>query len=210
MLENGLRAFCVGINLKDAFLHVSINENFQKYLKFEWLGQLYKWIVLPFGLCCSPRVLTKVLKTTIAFLRVTFAMLISIYLDDMLIKNDTALGAYFHGQLTALVLMILGWSLYWEKSNFVPSQQITHLRFEWETSIMLISCTKSKIERLQNVRKSALQSSTISVNECERMLGYMESVRPVTSMQHLDTDLFRNSSFLLRPLGPESEGFQAN
>ena len=36
------------------------------------------------------------------------------------------------------------------------------------------------IEHLQNVCKIALQSGVISVHTCERLLGYMESVRPVT------------------------------
>ena len=138
-------AFCVGMDLKDAFLHVPINHMFQKYLKFSWLGQLFKWTVLPFGLRCSPRVLTNVLKPAIAYLRITFAMFISIYLDDMLIQSETACGAYYHGQIAALVLMILGWSLNWEKSNFLPSQQFTHWGFDWDTSTMLISCPNQRL-----------------------------------------------------------------
>ena len=54
--------FCVSIDLKDAFLHVPMSKRFHKYLKFEWQGVLYCWSVLPFGLRCSFRVLTKVLK----------------------------------------------------------------------------------------------------------------------------------------------------
>ena len=55
-------AFCVGIDLKDAFLHVGISQRFWKLLRFRWLNQLLQWIVLPFSLRYSPRVLTKVLK----------------------------------------------------------------------------------------------------------------------------------------------------
>ena len=144
-------AHCIGIDLKDAFLHVPICDNFHKFLKFMWLGQLYKWIVLPFGFRFSPCILTKVLKPAISYLRVTFAMLITIYLDDMLIQAQSAEGVYLHGQITALVLMLLGWSLNWEKSNFIPSQQFTHLGFDWNISSMVISCPPAKILRLQEI-----------------------------------------------------------
>ena len=77
-------SYCISIDLKDAFLHVPICSRFHKYLRFEWQGTLYQWKVLVFGLRCSPRVLTKVLKPVMAFLRSNFGILISIYLDDML------------------------------------------------------------------------------------------------------------------------------
>ena len=76
---------CV-IDLKDQYLHVPVNEMFHKFLRFSWLGQLYQWVVLPFGLKCSPRVVTKILKPVMGFLRSTFAILLTIYLDDMLIQ----------------------------------------------------------------------------------------------------------------------------
>ena len=61
-------AYFCGMDLKDAFLHIPINKSFKKFLRFQWLGSLFEWQVLPFGLKCSPRVLTKVLKPVMAFL----------------------------------------------------------------------------------------------------------------------------------------------
>ena len=62
--------FC-SMDLKDAFLHIPINESFRKFLRFHWPGSLFEWQVLPFGLKCSPGVLTKVLKLVVAFLKMT-------------------------------------------------------------------------------------------------------------------------------------------
>ena len=78
-------SFCTGLDLKDAYPHIGMHESSKKYLRFVWLGELLQWDALPFGLTCSPRVLTKVLKPIVAFLRATWAILISIYMDDMLI-----------------------------------------------------------------------------------------------------------------------------
>ena len=173
-------SYCVSIDLKDAFLHVPIIAKNHKFLKFSWMGKLYKWIVLPFGLTCSPRVLTKVLKPVMAFLRSVFAILISIYLDDMLIQASSKAVAYMHGQICALVLMALGWSINWTKSNFFPSKTITHLGFDFDTAAMTIACPKTKIQDIQVLCKVALEAKYISVKDSERLLGKMESVRPST------------------------------
>ena len=173
-------AYCIGIDLKDAFPHIPINKEFWKFLKFNWLNKFLQWIVLPFGLKCSPKVLTKVLKPAISFLRATFAILVSIYMDDLLVQATTPEDVFFKAQQVALVLMCLGWSLNWEKSCFIPSQQFKHLGFDFNTETMTISCPLDKVERLQGLCKSALQSKVASVHQLERMLGTMESVRPST------------------------------
>ena len=51
--------FCVSLDIRDAFLHINVHKRFRKYLRFHWLDQLLEWAVIPFGLTCSPRVLTK-------------------------------------------------------------------------------------------------------------------------------------------------------
>ena len=103
----------------------------------------------------------------------------------MLIQAGTAAEAFRHTQLTALLLMVLGWSLNWEKSSFIPSQEITHLGFVFNTKSMTVKCLAAKVTRLQNVCRTAMIAGHITVLELERMLGYMESVRPVTPMAAL-------------------------
>ena len=43
---------CVGLDLKDAFLYVPMSAC------VKWKGKLYEWQVPPFGLECSPQILT--------------------------------------------------------------------------------------------------------------------------------------------------------
>ena len=85
--------------------------------------------MLPFGLKCSPRVLTKVIKPVVAFLRITWGILIAIYMDDILLQGASPEQVYLHAQVTALLFMVLGWSLNWKKSDFIPKQQTVHLWF---------------------------------------------------------------------------------
>ena len=175
-------AFLIGIDLKDQFLSCPMNKKFHKYLRFQWFGKLFEWRVLPFGLKCSPRVVTKLLKPIMRFLRTKWGVNITVYMDDMLLQAPTKELAYFHAQLTILLLLCLGWEVNWEKSSVIPSQTITHLGFEINTKSMTATCPTKKIERLVNDAKTILQAGQMTVHDGEKILGLMESMRPVTPL----------------------------
>ena len=75
--------YLASIDLKDACYTVPIYPDYSKYLKFFWKGQLYKFLLLPNGLCSGPRKCTKLMKPPIAILRVA-GHIIAIYIDDLI------------------------------------------------------------------------------------------------------------------------------
>ena len=139
-------AFLIGLDPKDQFLSVPIHKKFQKYLRFTWLGKLFEWCVLPFGLKCSPRVVTKLLRPVMAFLRSVWGIMVSVYMDDMIFQGKTEEEVYFNAQLTILLLLCLGWEVNWHKSNLTPSHTLTHLGFDLDTVSMTASCPDKKVE----------------------------------------------------------------
>ena len=175
-------SFLIGIDLKDQFLSVPMNKKYRKYLKFLWLGKMFEWQVLPFGLKCSPRVVTKLLKPVIGMLRSVFGIKLSIYMDDIILQGRTKLEAYLHAQITILVLLCLGWEVNWEKSTLVPTHKLTHLGFMIDTESMTATLPDAKISRLQTFAKTTLVEKSVSVHNAERLLGLMESVRPVVPL----------------------------
>jgi hypothetical protein len=60
-----------------------------QFLGFEWDGQTYQFVVLPFGLSTAPFVFTTVMGHTIRFLRSQGVRLIS-FLDDLIFAHETA------------------------------------------------------------------------------------------------------------------------
>ena len=54
--------YMASIDLKDAYYSVPISTNHQKFLKFEWKGNLYQFVCFPNGLALWPRKFTKLLK----------------------------------------------------------------------------------------------------------------------------------------------------
>merc|ERR1711867_80317 len=167
--------FC-GMDLKDAFLHIPIHKSFRKFLRFKWLESLFEWQVLPFRLKCSPRVLTKVLRPVVAFLRVTWGVLIAIYMDDILIQGSSPSQVYLHAQVAALLFMVLGWSLNWKKSDIFPKQQSTHLGFILDSVSMTVSCPPDKIVRLKSSCRNLMMAGVVTVHDAEGILGSIESV----------------------------------
>ena len=120
-----------------------------------------------------------------AFLRRHWGIMISIYMDDMILQAPSPETAYLHAQITILVFMSLGWEVNWEKSSLIPSHKLTHLGFDIDTSKMTASCPKAKVDRFQSLSRSALSDGQISVHNCEKIIGLMESVRPVTPLAAL-------------------------
>ena len=116
------------------------------------------------------------LKPCMAFLRSHFGILITIYIDDILVQASTPEEAVKNAKIVALFLMALGWSINWEKSNFIPSQVTTHLGFIVDTENMMAKCPPEKMSRLQQLCKEALNSGVISGHDLERLLGLMEYV----------------------------------
>ena len=177
--------WCIGLDLKDAFPHISIHPGFRKFLRFRWLDDLLQWDCLPFGLTCSPRVLTKVLKPVISFIRATWGIMLTIYMDDMLLQGASAEEVLLHAQIVMLVLMTLGWSFNWDKSDLVPKHVVVHLGFVFDTTSMTITCPFDKVKRLQDKCKAMLRAGHATVHDLERLLGTMESVTPATVLAAL-------------------------
>ena len=57
------------IDLKETYFTVPLNKNSQKFVRFQWSGNLYEFHCLCSGLGPAPRIFTKLLKVPIALLR---------------------------------------------------------------------------------------------------------------------------------------------
>ena len=65
-----------------------MDPDFTKYLKFEILGRVFKFLVLPMGFRDSPRLFCKILKPVLSFLRKK-GFISSIYIDDIFVMGNS-------------------------------------------------------------------------------------------------------------------------
>ena len=61
--------YMASVDLQDVYYSVPVDENYQKYLKFSWKGELFQFTCLPNGLASAPRLFTKLLKPVYSTLR---------------------------------------------------------------------------------------------------------------------------------------------
>ena len=79
--------FMALVDKKDAYYCCSIAPSHQKYLKFTYMGQLYKYLAFPNGLAPLPRAFTKLLKPAYAELRSKGHQSVG-YIDDSYLKGS--------------------------------------------------------------------------------------------------------------------------
>ncbi|WAR08315.1 LOW QUALITY PROTEIN: POL-like protein [Mya arenaria] len=129
--------FMSSIDLKDAYYTVNVSEEFRKYLRFIWRGQLYQYTCLANGLACAPRKFTKLLKP---FFRLWCIWMTRIY---------KALAECLENvSVTQELLADIGFVINNEKSVFIPTQELVFLGFILNSNTITISLTEQKVQTI--------------------------------------------------------------
>ena len=173
------------IDLKDAYFSVPVAKDAYTFLGFSFEGIIYCFTCLCFGLSSAPRAFTKMLKPVLNFLRLAFCILISAYLDDMLLQAESAEKVFLHVQIAILVLSCLGYEVNFIKSSLVPSTRLEHLGFIFDTVKMTIEVPEAKMEKLISNAKKFLSENGLTLGDLGSFLGFVESLRPVVEVAPL-------------------------
>ncbi|XP_064476275.1 uncharacterized protein LOC135390510 [Ornithodoros turicata] len=184
--------FLARIDLKDAYMSIPIAESDRPWLCFLSQGSCYQWNVLPFGLCTAPRVFTKLMKPVVAYLRAQGIRLV-IYLDDILLMDQSARCLLCSVQLVLNLLRSLGFVVNQEKSHLSPTQKLRFLGFEISTAPLAVALPLEKgmaISRELNI----LLRPRISARQLAKVIGLLNA----TSLAVLEAPLYlRSLQFLL-------------
>ena len=189
--------FFTSLDLQDAYFSIPLHDSAGRFVRFVWRGICYEFSVIMFGLGASPRVFTKTLKVVVKYLRVTFDILILAYLDDFLIQAPTYEQCLLNTELAVLVFQCLGFEVNYSKSCMIPSQQIEHLGFLWDSVRMEISLPSVKRQKIVDQSQSFLAMGGCTADQLRSFLGRLESVRAVTAQAPLH---YRALQYLLQPL----------
>ena len=106
----------VKIDLKDAYFSIPLYPETQKYVRFQWQGNLYQFLCLCFGLGPAPRIFTKLLKIPISIPRRINIRLI-IYLDDVLNMGRSLKEVLMSRDTVIFLLQHLGLVINLQKSK---------------------------------------------------------------------------------------------
>uniref|UniRef100_A0A803K510 ribonuclease H n=1 Tax=Xenopus tropicalis TaxID=8364 RepID=A0A803K510_XENTR len=162
------------LDLKDAYLHIPIALEHQRFLRFCLKDQHYQFRCLPFGLATSPRTFTKVLVVIIAKLR-GYGIEIYHYLDDLLLvaRDPTILRSNL--QRTKEVLERFGCIVNLAKSQVVPSQRMIYLGAQIDTLLGLVTLPRKKIDHIMLQVSQFKKKLTTSAKKFMSLLGLLTS-----------------------------------
>ena len=184
--------FMAKIDLKDAYYSVPVSPDFQKYLKFEFDGQLYKFVCFPNGLGPCPRKFTKIGKVPLSVLR-TDGVSVSGYIDDFFTKAGDFDSCVQSVEKMVSMFMTLGFVIHPEKSQLVPSQRLEFLGFVIDSTTMTISLNDRKRKNLKKLVNQALSIKCPSIRFIAKVIGTLVSVFPASKYgplhyRNLDND----------------------
>jgi len=212
------------VDLKQGYLHIPVHRDYTDYLGFQWRGTFYKYLALPFGLCCSNFFFVKCIRPVIAYLR-RLGVRITVFIDDFLILVQVD-EAHTVKDLVISTLLKLGWCINWEKSQLLLSQNITYIGYVIDTSgdFPTLCIAKDKIRKLRKDIARAIKVSHMTARVLARITGtcismtkavvpgklFLRNVYRVLAKRqgwddivHLDSPAIKDLSWWLDALGPE-------
>ena len=94
----------------------------------------------------------------------------AIYADDYLLAGDTYKDCLDNIHETKLLLETLSFYIHPKKSVFLPTQVITFIGFEINTTNKTISLTNAKKNKIKNLCVNALRNSTLTIHQVASLL----------------------------------------
>ncbi|XP_063991174.1 uncharacterized protein LOC135169804 [Diachasmimorpha longicaudata] len=116
------------LDLKDAYCLMPVHRDHRKYLRFQFNGKLFQFTCLPFGLCSSPYVYTKIFKPVMYKLRIQGIRTV-IYIDDLIIIANSYSECSNQVKIARDLIERLGFIINYQKSSLVPNQRCKYLGF---------------------------------------------------------------------------------
>ena len=169
--QAGRGAVMMKRDLKAAFRHVPINPCDYWLLLFEWNGQFFVDMFLPFGLRTAPRIFNLFAEALHWIFETLHEWNVTHYLDDFLFvfppnTDITAISAQFDH-----VLAEFGLTKASEKDS--DGCVVVHLGFEFDSENMQVRLPPNKKQRALDAVNILLSSSTVTYTMLETTLGFL-------------------------------------
>lgn len=162
--------YFTSVDLRHAYYSVPIAKEHQRYLKFEWEGQLYQFTCFPNGLALCPRYFTKILKPVYAKLR-NNGHSCSGFIDDSMLCGASVRDCERNCQDTQELFNDLGFTINHEKSIVVPTKQITHLGNDIDSEKMIVTLPKEKRQSIKTEAKKLILAKKEKIRTVARVIG---------------------------------------
>ncbi|XP_053970336.1 uncharacterized protein LOC128872056 isoform X1 [Hylaeus volcanicus] len=169
--------FMCFVDLKDAYYLVPIHKSFKKFLRFKFQGQMFQFTCLPFGLCTSPFVYTKIMKPVINKIRES-RILSVIHIYDLLLISKSYESCRNNLNYVTDLLERLGFIINYQKSSLEPSQRCKYLGFIINSTDFTLELTNNKKKQITSLVKTFKQDRYFKIRDFTKLLGTLTAACP--------------------------------
>lgn len=173
-------SYMCSIDLKDAYYLIAIHKLYRKFLKFRFQGKLYQFTCLPFGLCTSPFVYTKIMKPVMNKIR-ELGILSVIYIDDLLIVKNSYDSCKRTSNLVKVLLEHLGFIINHQKSSQEPSQKCKYLGFIINSLDFRLELTDNKKNQIVLLINTFQENKYYKIRDFAKLLGKLTAACPAVA-----------------------------
>lgn len=173
-------SFMCSIDLKDAYYLIPIHTSFRKFLRFKFQDQIYQFTCLPFGLCTSPYIFTKIMKPVINTIRKA-GILSVIYIDDLLIIGRSFEACSENFNFVRCLLERLGLTINYQKSCQEPSKKCKYLGFIINSKDLRLELPKDKKNRITEIINKFKPEKYYKIRDFAKLLGTLNAACPAVA-----------------------------
>lgn len=177
------------MDLKDAYLHVPIAEEFHHYLRFLIQDQHLQFVVTPFGLSLAPYLFTRAVRVLVAWLRARGVHLYA-YLDDILVVGASPEAVYHSLQMSIQVFTWAGFIINIKKSDLTLTQDLVYIGGRFRADLGMVFLPEDRREALIRVVFYSRGHETHS-QDVGNGLGVDGSVNQTVKWAHLHMRLIQ-------------------
>ncbi|XP_069613359.1 uncharacterized protein [Ranitomeya imitator] len=193
--------FMVVLDLKDAYYHVPIHIDHQRFLRvavsLAGTVEHFQYQALPFGVAVAPRVFTKIMVEVMAHLHEQDILIVP-YLDDLLIVGHSESHCSDQLQKVMDALHKLGWMINIKKSRLQPLKVQEFLGYVIDSSQQECRLPDTKVAKIKRLVTRAINNPLVSVRGAMSILGSLTSCIPAVLWAQFHTralqwDVLHNS-----------------
>ena len=164
----------VFIDLTDAYLHVPIHPRSRKYLRFMFEGQVFQFMVLPFGMSLSSWIFTKLMDVIASYLHQR-AISVFPYLDDWLIRDLIRYRLISHTKYCLQTVKSLGFIPNLKKSDLIPAQKFMFKGMEFLTQQNIVRVPQDRVNSILLTIKLFLSQAQVTAETFLSLLGKLSA-----------------------------------
>jgi len=197
LIRNSMRLgnWVFKLDLKDAYFQVPIHKNSRKFLRLEFMGKIYQFRALPFGVSTAPWIFTRLVKVVKEYLQKK-GMILFQFLDDWLGDAESRVLAVQRAQYLVHLVEHLGFLINYPKSDLVPKQRFEFVGVLFDLTTGTVFPTPKNLVKLSTVVQFFLRVQEATAQQWLTLTGTLGAQEAMISYGRLHLrplQLFLNS-----------------